>query len=123
MSYTCERVDMGGYLLVRNSGVIDSFDVMSERVEKSVARLKEGDFSRLLIDDRELLLRLEPFDISRIGQEHEERAFHLEGVRIACLYHPTCREQYGMLETVHRNRSINFRLFESEEEALRWLTS
>lgn len=119
--YVCERLKRDGYLLVRNDGVIDSYDVMSDRVAKSVASLMENKIQRLLIDDRKLILDLDPYDIMRIGEDHEKRSFHQQGVRIACLHHPDCRKQYEMLETVHLNRSINFRLFESEEAALAWL--
>lgn len=123
MGYNTELEVKDGWLSVRTTGRIESFALFAEKAALVIGKIKETGVKRVLLDDRGLALNLEAFDVSRVADRLEQADLDIRELRIASLCNEEDRQVYRMIETVYRNRSISFQLFEEREGALAWLLS
>lgn len=105
------------------TGSIDTVEEYLDKLKIGTLRLKQLRPRRVLVDDTELTVNLDVLDVSLGAADLEKDEFSSLGIRAAALYRPEHKGIYRVIETAYRNRSINYRLFESEEEALAWLRS
>lgn len=108
---------------VTTSGHINTFEVFSEKAALVLGKILETGMQRVLLDDRNLQLELDPLDIARIADQLEKTNRNVVKVRLAALCSEESRHVYRMIETIYRNRSITFQLFEDREGAVAWLLS
>lgn len=108
------------YFLVRVTGIASGGSL-----EGYVARVlsfgKRSGLRRVLLDERELTLGTDMYEAYQIGESEAVVTAAMGGYRFACLASPENRDRNKAFETVMRNRSVNYRVFDSLEEAETWL--
>ncbi|EGB16365.1 hypothetical protein DND132_3162 [Pseudodesulfovibrio mercurii] len=110
-----------GYVVGVVTGVIDTPEELLRKIRTMVHKGLDSHLTRFLMDERGLELRLDPHDIIQVADLLEEHNIQSMGGRSACLCNPRLMEQYRACETVYHNRSLSYRVFEREEEAVAWL--
>jgi hypothetical protein len=95
---------------------------MLRKVRTMIHKALDSNVTRFLMDERGLELRLESHDIIEVANRLDERNIQSLGGRSACLCSPHFLERYKACETVYRNRSLSYRVFLREEDAVAWLT-
>jgi len=113
----------GGYLLVVSHGNLDSV----EEVRKYVVLLRKQALvnraKRLLLDERNLKDHQDMMDAYVLSESEEIVTTALQGIRLACISHPANYELNRSYETLFLNRSLMFKAFLNEAEAIEWLMS
>lgn len=121
MTYTLRTTPQKGYLLVELDGAVDSISEIIEYTVTFVAEAERLDLHKVLVDERNAFFTLDFMDLVKLAEHASERDFHLKGFRIASLPHPDMLDKHKAFETAVRNRSIEYRVFTSEDDALDWL--
>jgi len=111
------------YLLIRASGVFLSGDEVEQYAHFLLGSVETEDVNRVLLNEQQLIDKTDPLDASYIGNSEKMVKLTMRGVRIACLFNPKYADQARAYETALQNRSISYRNFISEDEALDWLLS
>lgn len=102
-------------------GAIVSGEAAAAKAREVIdAGLKAGIY-RILLDERELDVDVEFYEIVAIATELENRGITSRGGRLACLHRPEKKALYKTFETIYRNRSLSYQLFEDPELAMAWL--
>lgn len=123
MSFDLQFKESDGVLSVICQGDICTLESVFKKVGAAIVKMGETQARRVLVDDRKLAMSLDAHDVNQLADRLDAGEFQKMGIRLGCLCRPEDRHIYKMIETAYRNRSINFRLFESEQEALSWLAS
>ncbi|BCS89999.1 hypothetical protein [Pseudodesulfovibrio sediminis] len=121
MVYSREYELVDDWIRITTTGRIDSGDEFIDKVLVGADKVLELDVRLVLLDELQLELALDNLDIKLGVGSLDHSEVHTLGLRIACLFPPANRALYTMYETVYRNRSINFRLFDDEQAAIAWL--
>ena len=119
--YTIEYEMDGGVLVVSVSGAISSGEQAVEKALKVVGMGLKAGVNRVLLDERELNISVDVHGIVNVANELEKRDILYHGGRMACLYRAECRDIYQVYETVYKNRSLSYQLFDDPDKALAWL--
>lgn len=110
------------YLFFDESGSADNLDDARLFAIKAMQEAEHHNCSRLLFDERKLEMNLTSHDVYILAEE-----FSLivppAGLRVAALHSAHNKEVGRTFETMLQNRSVNYRSFESEDEAIAWLTT
>lgn len=110
-----------GYIVGVVTGVIDTPEMLLRKVRTMVHKGLDSNLTRFLMDERGLEMNLEQHDIIQVANQLEKRNIQALGGRSACLCKPESTELYRACETVYHNRSLSYRVFEREEDAVAWL--
>jgi len=123
MTYTlnCEKRD--GLLYITVSGEILSADDYAAKARAVVAKALETKLYRVLLDERNIVVSIDTYDIMRIVDWFDENNIQMFGGRLACLCNEESVDVYKKFETVYKNRSFSYRLFLDKTDAVAWLTS
>jgi len=117
-AYRLAWEDREGYLHASISGDRDSFDVTRGAVMEIAKVCREMKATKLLVE-HDVDGALTSTEVYNIGRQ---LPVLFRGVQVAfVVHHPTVRVNPAFLELVARNRGANGRLFETVEEAGRWL--
>lgn len=123
MAYELKYTDKDGVLVVKVTGhYADVEEFIGKMKEEKVEFLARG-AKRILFDDRELDMILDVLDAVIFAESVLEDEVQTEGYRYACLPPESGRRFYATFETILQNRSINYRLFDNEAEAIHWLNA
>ena len=121
MTYTIDFKVEGDVLFVKTSGKLHGVETFSEKAKTVVGEILRTNAKRIMLDDRELAVTLDALDIKDIADQLEKSNLQTMGLRLACMCRKLDSETYKLVETMYQNRSLNFRLFQSRDEALDWL--
>lgn len=123
MSFSLSFIDDADWLVAVTKGEISSLDALVERLGRVFERASAFGRKRVLLYDRDLDVRVDALDIATAAALHEEQGVSRLGMRLACVCAPGCRPVCSVIETMLRNRSISYRLFAEEDEAVAWLSA
>lgn len=123
MAYSLSFSQEDGWFSVVCVGDISSFEEFSGKATKVVQKVVASGCKRILLDDRNLALKLDAHDIICIAQQLEKANLQSMGMRLASLSRLEDDEVYTNIETIYQNRSINFRRFDDKKAAVEWLRS
>lgn len=123
MTYSLTYEDKGRVLLVKVSGRYENVEEFIGKMKRENEAFKARGVTRILFDDRDLETDMDTLDAVTFADAVLQDGHHTHGFRYACLPPESGRHFYEALETVCQNRSINYRLFNSENDALDWLLS
>jgi hypothetical protein len=121
MPFTREFIDLGNWVHVVTKGSVDSPDELVEKLRQGLEKIGEIGHKRAFVDDRGVKMNIDVYDLTVGAEMMSEQGFPLLGLRLACMCRPEDRELYRGVETVYRNRSMMYRVFDDEEEAISWL--
>lgn len=120
MPYKYTLINHTDYLLFDESGAAENIDDARQFALAAMREAKNNDCLRLLFDERELDMNLTSHDVYVLAEE-----FSLivppAGLRIAAIHSVKNKEVGSTFETMLQNRSVNYRSFELEEDAIEWL--
>ena len=122
MSFDLTFETRDGYIVGLVTGVIDTPEALLRKVQTMVHKALDSNVTRFLMDERGLDLRLEAHDVIEVANRLEERNVQSLGGRSACLCNPERFELYRACETIYHNRSLSYKVFEHEADAVAWLT-
>ena len=121
MSFDLWFETRNGYVVGTVVGRIATPDELLRKIRAVVHKGLDSNIARFLMDERNLDFRLEPHDIVQVADHLEKQNIQTLGGRSACLCNPAQTGRYRACETVYRNRSLSYRVFENEEAAVTWL--
>lgn len=110
-----------GYIYGVTTGEIRTANDVLEKLANLRRVADEKGIFRVLMEERTLLLHIDAHDSAVAANMMENEGLQHIGGRMACLYNPECEGAFRMLETLYLNRSLSYRLFRDEAEALAWL--
>jgi len=110
------------YFVVRITGPVTNGS-LREYVSLIMDFAQESGLKRILLDERELSIEADMYEAYLVGESDEIVTAAIEGYRFACVPDPANRSRNEAFETVMRNRSVNYRVFDSVRVAERWLLS
>ncbi|QJB55658.1 hypothetical protein [Pseudodesulfovibrio sp. zrk46] len=123
MPFTCNVKIMESYLAVAATGTLASVQEVEEYVAFVRERAKANKITRVLLDERNLMDQQDTLDAYDFSESDSARMTAQEGIRLASVCHPDNYEINKTYETLLLNRSLVFRVFLEEKEALEWLLS
>ncbi len=121
MSFSRELVERDGWYHLASTGKIETLEELLSKFHMGVEMVQKKYVKRVLVDDRKLHVSVDPLDISLAIDQLLEDGLQFAGLRIACLCRPEDVQIYKTSETMYRNRSIRFTLFNDEGAAVDWL--
>ncbi|WP_319581989.1 hypothetical protein [uncultured Pseudodesulfovibrio sp.] len=110
-----------GYIVGLVIGLIDTPEALLHKIRTMVHKGLDSNMTRFLMDERGLDLRLEAHDIIKVANRLEERNVQSLGGRSACLCKPASFDLYRACETIYHNRSLSYKVFGDEADAVAWL--
>ncbi|WP_281761270.1 hypothetical protein [Pseudodesulfovibrio nedwellii] len=113
----------GDHLIAIVSGVVNSFEDLSAMAHGVVEMTSEHWSKKALVDFRTVSMNIDFLSAQTLANDLEDEGVQLFGIRLACLYTHENIDIYRVFETAHQNRSLNFKIFEHEDEAVDWLMS
>ncbi|HKI80829.1 MAG TPA: hypothetical protein VKA04_04220 [Pseudodesulfovibrio sp.] len=121
MSFDLSFEIRDGYIVGVVTGVIDTPEQLLRKIRTMLHKALDSNMNRFLMDERGLELHLEAHDIIQVANRLEYRNVQFLGGRSACLCNPGFVEQYRACETAYHNRSLSYKVFEREADAVAWL--
>jgi len=109
-----------GYLLFKLTGSFDSSDEVVDFATSMIRIVLENQCLRVVLDEHELQINFDQFDAYSFAEKLTETAPRI-GIRIGTIRSDESQDYYRWLETTLRNRSVNYRIFADESEAVRWV--
>nr|WP_321255769.1 hypothetical protein [uncultured Pseudodesulfovibrio sp.] len=123
MDYILTFRDNGDHLVAVVSGMVNTFEALSAMAHAVVERTSDHLSKKVLVDFRTVSMSIDFLSAQTLANNLESEGVQLSGIRLACLYIAEDVDMYRVFETAHRNRSLSFKIFENEDEAVDWLTS
>lgn len=111
----------GEVLVVVSSGIVENGDQAVEKANAVVDLALRLERKRMLLDQRELISKVDVHEIVNVAGQLEGRGLLSLGARAACLPNPAFRAVYRVYETAFNNRSFSYRLFDDYDQAMAWL--
>lgn len=111
------------YLKVTTSGSLASVQELEQYAQGIRQEALLHDAKRVHLDERKLLDEQDTLEAYEFSESDTTALTALDGIRISCVCHPDNYELNKTYETLYLNRSLMFRVFLTEEEALEWLLS
>jgi hypothetical protein len=121
MEWTISFLPNHRIIIIQTHGIAD--EASSREMAKSISKtMAEHKLSRCLIDHT--MINSVSGSVLEIYNRPQE--LHQIGVspiiKIAEVVHPAHKDHFSFLETVCINNGFDFRIFDGQESALRWLT-
>jgi hypothetical protein len=111
-----------GYIVGMVTGMIDTPEELLRKIRTMLHKALDSNITRFLMNERGLDLRLEAHDIIEVANRLEKKNVQSLGGRSACLCNPASIELYRACETIYHNRSLSYKVFTDEADAVAWLT-
>lgn len=113
----------GEYIHLRTTGTLASVDEVDQYVHIIRKEALKRDLRKILIDERGLQELQDTQEAHECSEADCTTLVALAGIRVACLCHPDGYELNQAYETFLRNRSVSFKVFLKESEAVAWLNA
>lgn len=123
MSFSRVLEERDGWSHLISEGKIDTLEEFLSKIHMGADMARKASVRRVLVDDRALKVSVDPLGISLAVDQLAEGGLQFLGMRIACLCRPEDKPIYKTIETMYRNRSISYMLFDDQKSAVKWLTS
>lgn len=110
-----------GYLLAKGVGKVST---VKETLEYNIQMVEEAErtgLTRMLVDERDIEFNLDFHDVLKVVDYWDKKMLPLQGFRVASLPSPIVLNPQEGYETAANNRSMLYRVFTDEGEALSWL--
>lgn len=121
MAFTYEFEPRAKYMLVRTRGVQATLEEGVAYARDIVNQGLANRLRRVLLDERELSVQTSTIEDFELVVRVVREGWHLDVHRIACVPRSEDLNKVKFFEDVAQNRNLNFRIFESVEDATRWL--
>lgn len=109
------------YVRITSVGTLASVSEVGEYVNLIRTQAVKHNMKKVLLDERDLMDQQDTLDAYEISESEVATTAALAGIRLSCVCHPVNYELNKTYETLLMNRSLIFRVFLTEEEALEWL--
>lgn len=113
--------DKGEYLLFVTTGTMKSADEIIENAELIESELTQNGLRRALLDQRGMVDEEDVLDATIVAESPVMERMATQGIRLACLSTVDNLEINRAFETILQNRSVLFKAFIDEAEAVDWL--
>lgn len=121
MPFTQIATDKDDYMIFIGDGSIRNAEEFFEWCATSIKKAQECGHSRLLYDNRTLQLDLSQHDIMTVGDLLLEMGVPSLGLRFAVLSSVNTAAASQGVDTAFANRSVTYKRFDSQKDALKWL--
>lgn len=121
MPFETQSEFKGWYLHVTTTGTLDTVNEVEDYVHSLREQAQQHDTKKVLIDERGLMDQQDTHDAFEFSESEAAVLAALAGIRLSCICHPKNYELNKMYETLLLNRSLMFKVFLQEDEALQWL--
>lgn len=121
MPFKTDSEYRGWYLHVTTTGTFLTVEEVEDYVNSLRTQALRHDTKKVLIDERGLMDHQDTHDAYEISESEAAAMAALAGMRLSCICHPDNYELNKMYETLLLNRSLIFKVFLREDEALAWL--
>ncbi|MGL1863042.1 MAG: hypothetical protein OCC46_11025 [Pseudodesulfovibrio sp.] len=120
MTYDYAMTMKDDYLLVTIGGESNTIEDVLSLADRVLIEAKRNNCTCILFDERTVTVNLDQHDVYQCT---EALAEHLPsaGIRVAVVHNTTDLAIYQCFETMLRNRSINYKLFDDFQSAEKWL--
>lgn len=114
-----EQVD--DYVRITSTGSLASVAEVEDYVALIRNEALAHNVKKALLDERSLMDQQDTLDAYQVSESETASMAALSGIRLSCICHPRNYELNKTYETLLLNRSLIFRAFLTEKEALIWL--
>lgn len=121
MTFSSDIDFNGEYLRVTTSGTLDSVGEVEQYVDLIRQEALKCETNKVLLDERGLMEQQDTHDAYEVSESEVASLTALAGIRISSVCHPNNYELNKTYETFLMNRSLLFRVFLKEADALSWL--
>lgn len=111
---------MGKYLLFDVTGTEDTVEDVRELAKTLIHHVKEENCHRVLLDERNLVIEYDVHDFLTVAEDLASTVPTM-GIRVATLFSENNKSYFQWIETAMQNRSMNYKIFTSKQDALEWL--
>ncbi|BDQ34584.1 hypothetical protein [Pseudodesulfovibrio portus] len=108
------------YALVRMSGAVPAGTFRNE-VSRLMDAVRASGLKRILLDERGLVLGVDTHEAYLVGESEQIVMAAIQGYRFASVPDPANKARNENFETMLRNRSVNYRVFDTIADAEEWL--
>lgn len=122
MGYDIELEKQKDYLLVSLGGEANNVDDVMLLANTVLKAAKQHNYTNILFDERKVTLNLDQHDVYNCTEELGT-FLPSEGICVAAVHNAKDVIIFQCFETMLQNRSINYRIFETIEEAEKWLVA
>lgn len=121
MPFTACIQPLDRYLRITVAGSLNAPEETMEYLALVARMADEYSLTRILLDELRLGLTAELLDVYSFADSHLAQGMIERGFRLACLPNLAHRDFLLTVETILNNRSLSFRVFNLEAEAIAWL--
>lgn len=123
MPFQSDTTMHDGYLRVTSRGTLATVEEVEQYVDYLRCEALKHNTKRVLIDERKLMDQQDTLDAYDVSESNSTSLTALAGIKISCVCHPENYDLNKTYETFFLNRSLIFRVFLAEKEAIDWLVS
>jgi len=121
MAIKSEVENVGDYLRMKSSGTLDSVEEVELYMDTiRLAALSKG-VKKVLLDERNLMQMQDAHEAYELSESEATRLTALAGIRLSSVCNPDNYDLNKTYETFLMNRSLIFKVFLDEQEAIDWL--
>lgn len=121
MPFKSEFAMTNDFLRVKTTGTLASVQEVEQYVDAIRTEALKQQTKKVLLDERELWDKQDTHDAYRFSESDVVTLTALAGIRISGISHPDNYELNKTYETLLMNRSLIFKVFLYEDDALEWL--
>lgn len=122
MPFTTSITPEDTCLRITSVGTLDTVDEVLAYIGSVRKAALQHDIKQLLLDERRLMDQQDTHDAYEVSESENIALAALSGLKIACISHPDNYELNKNYETLLINRSLVFKAFLDEDDAIQWLT-
>jgi hypothetical protein len=108
------------YVLVRMSGTMPA-GTLKKEIARFMDAVRASGLKRFLVDERGLVLGIDMHEAYLVGESEQTVFAATQGYRFASVPDPANKARNENFETLMRNRSVNYRVFDTIADAEEWL--
>jgi hypothetical protein len=120
MAIHVEFVMQDGYMSINFSGMVTSWEEVAEYTDQVKQKCLQMQVCRILADIRQVQSQWDVWDRFEFGKMTAFLSSQISNFRVAVIILPS-QEYHRFVETVARNRAVDYQIFTDEELALKWL--
>lgn len=122
MSYNLQMRKRDGYLLFTVTGTLESAEDLTAYSNDIEKHARQADVRHVLLDMREVSRRVDQHDCATYANKWSQDHPNI-WLKVAAVYTAADAQRFKWVETIYKNRSINYKIFDDMEKAEHWLMS